>query len=45
MYGEFRDVLIQELDKVDQKFFEAHDSCEEQLDELAATVQLKFTIS
>jgi hypothetical protein len=38
MYGEFRDLLIQQLEKVDDKFFEVQDSSEEKLEELAASV-------
>jgi hypothetical protein len=30
--------MIRELEKVDDRFFEAHDSCEEEVEELDATV-------
>jgi hypothetical protein len=32
--------LIQELEKVDDRFFDVHDSCEEEIDELDGTVLL-----
>lgn len=38
MYAEFRRLLIKELEKVDDMFFNVHDSCEEGLDELDDTV-------
>jgi hypothetical protein len=37
-YVKFGDLLIPELEKVDDKFFDVYDNCEEELDELAATV-------
>lgn len=36
--AEFRELLIEELEKVDDRFFDVHDNCEEQLEELDATV-------
>lgn len=36
--AEFRELLTLELEKVDDRFFEVHDTCEEQIDELDATV-------
>lgn len=38
IYVEFRELLIQELEKVDDRFFDVCDNCQEELDELAATV-------
>jgi hypothetical protein len=35
---EFRELLIQELEKVDDRFFEVHDTCEEEVDDLDGTV-------
>lgn len=36
--SEFRELLIQELEKVDDRFFEVHDTCEEEVDDLDGTV-------
>jgi hypothetical protein len=36
--AEFRELLIQELDKVDDRFFQVHDTSEDEIDELDATV-------
>jgi hypothetical protein len=38
--AEFRELLIQQLEKVDDRFFEVHDHAEEEIDELDATVIL-----
>jgi hypothetical protein len=34
--------LTRELEKVDDRFFEVHDTAEDQIDELDATVQDKY---
>ena len=39
--AEFRELLIQELEKVDDRFFEVHDTCEEEVDDLDGTVSPK----
>jgi len=39
--AEFRELLTLELEKVDDRFFEVHDTAEEQIDELDATVHLE----
>jgi len=39
--AEFRELLIQELEKVDDRFFEVHDACEEEVDDLDGTVSLR----
>jgi hypothetical protein len=36
--AEFRELLIQELEKVDDRFFQVHDTSEDEIDELDATV-------
>lgn len=36
--AEFRELLIQELEKVDDRFFQVHDTAEDEIDELDATV-------
>ena len=36
--AEFRELLIQELEKVDDRFFEVHDTSEEEIDDLDGTV-------
>lgn len=35
---EFKDLLVKELEKVDERFFDVHDTSEEQVDELDSTV-------
>jgi hypothetical protein len=35
---EFRELLIQELETVDDRFFQVHDASEDEIDELDATV-------
>jgi hypothetical protein len=42
--AEFRELLTQELEKVDDRFFEVHDLAEESLEELDATVCLNTTM-
>lgn len=36
--AEFRELMIHELEKVDDRFFHVHDSCEEEVEELDANV-------
>ena len=36
--AEFRELLIRELEKVDDRFFEVHDTCEDEIDDLDGTV-------
>jgi hypothetical protein len=36
--AEFRELLIQELEKVEDRFFQVHDTSEDDIDELDATV-------
>jgi len=36
--SEFRELLIQELEKVDDRFFEVHDTSEEEIEDLDGTV-------
>ena len=38
IYAEFKALLIRELEKVDYRFFDIHDNCQEQVEELDATV-------
>lgn len=40
--AEFKELLIQELEKVDDRFFEVHDAAEEELEELGGTVSLSI---
>jgi len=37
---EFKELLIQELEKVDDRFFEVHDECEDNIDGLDSAVSL-----